>query len=134
MGFSLAASSAIIGVAVLISIELIVSTTIPTITEVYESFDEMRDRAVDQVQTDITIDTARWNNPNTEIDVDNTGSVTVNTTNCTIIIDGVTKQFTCSVAFLHPEQSATFYVPGRTDAGEIIKIITPNGVSAYYTY
>ena len=60
MGFSLVAAAAIIGVSIVMAIEIIVGTTIPTITDVHDSFDDMRDRAIDQVQTDINItNTAR---------------------------------------------------------------------------
>ena len=58
MGFSLTAAAAIIGVALLISLELIVGTTIPTITDVHKAYDDMKDRSIDQIQTDISITNA----------------------------------------------------------------------------
>ena len=53
MGFSLVAAAAIIGVSVLIAIEVFVGSTIPVFTDVHESFNNMKNRAIDQVKTDI---------------------------------------------------------------------------------
>jgi archaellum component FlaF (FlaF/FlaG flagellin family) len=134
MGFSVVAAAAIIGVSALVALEVIVGTTIPTLTEVHEAYDEMRDRAIEQVQTDITITNAVWNDPNTAITVENTGSITFNTSNCTILLNGVTQEFTCSVSYLHPEQTALFNIRIQAVNGDIIKIVTPNGVSDYHTF
>jgi archaellum component FlaF (FlaF/FlaG flagellin family) len=134
MGFSVVAAVAIIGVSALVALEVIVGTTIPTLTEVHEAYDEMRDRAIEQVQTDITITNAVWNDPNTEITVENTGSITFNTSNCNILLNGFTKEFTCSVSYLHPEQTALFNISIQAVNGDIIKIVTPNGVSDYHTF
>lgn len=132
MGFSLSAAAAIIGVSIVISIEIFVSTSIPTITEVHDSYDEMRDRSIDQIQTDITITNTAWVDPNTEITVNNTGSITVNTSKCNVLLNGEEKIFTCTKSNIHPEGSAVFSISGQVLNGDIIKIVTPNGVSDYY--
>lgn len=132
MGFSLVGAAAIIGVSILISVELIVGTTIPTITNVHDSYEDMRDRSIEQVQTDITITAAAWNNPNMLISVNNTGSVTLETSKFNILFEGVQKTFTCSVSYHYPGQTAIFTVPERAGVGDIIKIITNNGISDYY--
>ena len=132
MGFSLIAASAIIGVAVLISLELIVGTTIPTITDVHDSYDDMRDRAINQIQTDVTITNAVWAAPNMIISVDNTGSTTVNTSKCNILLNGVSQSFTYIVSYFHPEETALFAFTTRANPGDIIKIVTPNGIGDYY--
>ena len=41
MGFSLVAAAAIICVSIVMAIEIIVGTTIPTMTNVHDSLDEM---------------------------------------------------------------------------------------------
>lgn len=133
MGLSLVAATAIVGVAVLISIELIVGNAIPTITEVHDSYDDMKDRTVKQVQTDVTIENVVWNDPNTEITINNTGTETINTSYCNILFDGTVKQFTCSTSNIYPEQSTTFLVQDSISTGKILKIVTPNGVADYYT-
>ena len=132
MGFSTVAATAIIGVSVVMAIEIIVGTTIPAITDIHDSYDEMRDRAIEQLQTDITITAAVWNNPNMEISVENTGSVTLNTSKFNILYNGVSKSFTCSISYHYPEQTVVFFVPEWADNGEIIKVVTNNGLSDYY--
>jgi archaellum component FlaF (FlaF/FlaG flagellin family) len=133
MGFSLVAAAAIIGVSILMALEIIVGTTIPTITDLHDSYEDMKNRAIEQVQTDINITNAVWADPNMIISVDNTGSETINTSYCNILRNGESKTFTCSVSYLHPEQTALYAVAERFNPGDMIKIITPNGVSDYYT-
>lgn len=133
MGLSLVAATAIVGIAVLVSIELIVGTTIPTLTDFHDSYDDMKDRSIEKVQTDITITNVAWSDPNMVITVNNTGTETINTSYCNILFDGSSKTFTCSVFNIYPEKTALFNVQERANPGDIIKIITPNGVSDYYT-
>jgi archaellum component FlaF (FlaF/FlaG flagellin family) len=139
MGFSLVAAAAIIGVSVLMVIEIIVGTTIPTITDVHDSFDEMRDRAIDQVQTDINITdiTSEVNASNYDINitVENIGSTTLDTTNFNILINGTDKKFTCSKKYLHPENEVYFNVSSLQSTGSRrLKIVTDNGISDYYDF
>ena len=58
MGFSTVAATAIIGVAIVMSLEIIAGTTIPTITDIHNSYDEMRERSIKQIQTEINITNA----------------------------------------------------------------------------
>jgi len=134
VGFSLVGAFAVISVSILIAIEVFIGGLLPTITDIDDSYNDMFDRTVDRVQTDITISGAIWNDPNTEITVNNTGSVTLNTSNFNILIEGLLKQFTCSEPTLYPEEGAVFYVVGLTNNGDVIKIVTDNGVSDYYEY
>ena len=55
MGFSLVAAAAIIGLSIVMSIEIIVGTTVPTVIDVQDSFEEMKNRAIDQFQNNINI-------------------------------------------------------------------------------
>ena len=55
MGFSLVAATAIIGVGLVMAIEILVGTTLPTMTDVHESLKDMKNRAIDQIQTQISI-------------------------------------------------------------------------------
>lgn len=108
MGFSLAAATAIVGVSILFAMEIIVSTTVPTFTDEIEAFNNKKDRIIDQKQTSIDITDTVWDNPNTVISVDNTGSIPVNTSNYNILVNGISKQFTCSASFIYPEQTVLF--------------------------
>jgi len=139
MGFSLVAAAAIIGVSVLIAIEVIVGTTIPTITNVHDSFDEMRDRAINQVQTDINITsvTTEVNGSNTDINItiENTGSISLETSYFYILINGTNKDFTCSNSYLHPENEVYFNVSSLPSTGpRRLKVVTDNGISDYYDF
>jgi len=139
MGFSLAAAAAIIGVSILMVIEIIVGTTIPTITDVHDSFDDMRDRAIDQIQTDINITdvTSEANGSNYDINVtvENTGSTTLETVYFNILINGTEKDFACSKSYLHPENEVYFNVSSLQGTGpRRLKVVTNNGVSDYYEF
>ncbi len=139
MGFSLAATTAIIGVAVLISLELIVGTTIPTITEIHNSYDEMRNRAIDQLQTEISIAdasiSANASNYDLNITVENTGSITLKTQNFDILINGTKYNYECNKEYLYPTSQVYFNVRNLQGNGtRTLKMITSKGISKYYEY
>ena len=139
MGFSLTASFAIIGVSLLISIEILTGGIIPTIVDTDESYNDMVDRTIEMVQTDINISSVaiyvNGLNYDHNISVKNTGSITLNTSDFTILINGVSQMFRCADAYLYPEQHTTFNVtnlPG--DGNKRLKIITGNGIADYFEY
>ena len=139
MGFSVSAAAAIIGVAVLISIELMVANVIPTITDTQDSYDEMRDRAIDQIQTDINITNVVTSNNGSNYDhnisVENTGSISLETANFDVLINGVKQTFVCTKTYLHPENIVYFNVTNLAGTGaKRVKIVTDNGISDYYDY
>lgn len=139
MGFSLVGAAAIIGVSILMGIEIIVSTTIPTLTDVHDAFDDMRDRAIAQVQTDINITdvSSEFNGSNYDINitVENTGSVTLETAFFNILINGTTNDFTCSKSYIHPENKVYFNVSSLSGSGiRRLKVVTNNGISDYYEF
>ncbi|UCF50339.1 MAG: hypothetical protein JSU91_02325 [Thermoplasmatales archaeon] len=139
MGFSLVGTAAIIGVSILMGIEIIISTTIPTITNVDDAFDEMRDRAIAQVQTDINITevTSEINGSNYDINItiENTGSITLETAYFDILINGTKNDFSCSKSYIHPENYVYFNVSSLSGPGLIkLKVVTNNGISDYYEF
>ena len=139
MGFSLVAAAAIIGVSVLIAIEVIVGTTIPIFTNVHESFNNMKNRAIYQVQTEINITsvTTEVNGSNTDINITikNVGSISLETSYFNILINGTSKEFTYSNLYLHPENEVYFNVSSLPGAGQRrLKVVTDNGISEYYDF
>jgi len=139
MGFSLSAATAIIGVAILMSFEVMVADVIPTITDTHDSYDEMKERFVDQIQTDINITSIRTSanasNYDLNITVENTGSITLETENFNILINGTKHTFTCSKKYLHPQNEVYFNVTNLPGSGNRrLKVVTNNGVSDYYEY
>ncbi len=139
MGFSLIAAAAIIGLSIVMAIEIIVSTTIPTVNDVHNAFDNMRDRSIEQVQTDINITgiTSEVNGSNYDINitVENTGSVTLKTIYFNILVNGTDKPFSCSKTYLYPEKEVYFNVSNLQGIGNRrLKVITNNGISNYYDF
>ena len=139
MGFSLVGAAAIIGVSILMIIEIIISNGVPTITNVEEAFDEMRNRAIDQVQTDINItgvtSVVNGSGYDINITVENSGSVTLETANFDILINGTINDFSCSKSYIHPENNVYFDVPSITGSGsQKLKVVTNNGISDYYEF
>ena len=139
MGFSLVGAAAIIGVSILMGIEIIVSITVPTITNVHNAFDEMRDRAIDQVQTDINItevdSIVNGSNYDINITVENTGSITLETIFFDILINGTKNDFSCSKSYIHPENKVYFNVSNLSASGMMrLKVVSNNGISDYYEF
>lgn len=139
MGFSLVGAAAIIGVSILMVIEIIVSTAIPTFTDVHDAFDEMRDRAIAQVQTDINItdvnSIVNGSNYDINITVKNTGSITLETILFDILINGSKNDFSCSKSYIYPENIVYFNVSNLSGSGiNRLKIVTNNGISDYYEF
>ena len=127
------------GVSILIALEIIVGTTIPTLTNVHNSYDDMRDRAIEQVQTDINITSVstpiNGSNYDLNFTIKNTGSTTLETTYFDILINGIKNSFTCSKSYLHPENEVWFNVTNLPDIGKgKLKVVTDNGISDYYEY
>lgn len=138
-GFSLVAATAIIGVTLLISIEIILGTTIPTLTDVQDSFSDMRDRAIDQIQTYINITNVgiqvNGSGYDINITVENTGSITLETVYFNILVNGTKMGSTCSKSFLYPENEVYFNVSSLQGTGlRTLKVVTDNGVSDYYEF
>jgi len=139
LGFSLSAATAIIGVGIVISLELIVSTTIPTITDVHDSYDIMRDRSIDLLQTNINISkietSINGSNHDINITVRNTGSTTLKTNKFEILINGTCEQFYCASSYIYPENSVIFRLYNIRGSGtRRVKVVTNNGISDYREY
>ena len=121
MGFSLVAAAAIIGVSSLMVIELLTGAVLPTLSEVNDSYDDMKNRAINQVQTDINT-TAIYTIPNgsnydLNITVENIGSITLETDHFNILINGTNRQFSCSHSYFYPERKIYFTVNNLSGTG-----------------
>jgi len=138
MGFSLVAAFAVIGVSIFIAIEILTGSLLPAITDTDESYDDMVDRSIEMIQTDINITNVSTSGSltyNHNITLKNTGSVTLNISDFTVLINGRMQQFICPDSYLYPEKETYFNVsnlPG--DGNKRLKVITGNGISDYYEY
>jgi len=138
MGLSLAAAAAIIGVSTLVAMGTLTSNLLPATTDIYDSYKEMKDRYVDQIQTDIIIrgvtNSSSGANYDINITVENTGSTNLETRHFNILINGENQKFTCSSSYLFPEDSIYFNVTGLSSGSKKLKVVTNNGISDYYEY
>ncbi|MEF8879909.1 MAG: hypothetical protein V5A64_05920 [Candidatus Thermoplasmatota archaeon] len=137
MGFSTSAATAVIGVAIFVSVHFIVADVIPTFAETMDSYSGMRDRAIDQAQTDITVknvtNTSAGASFNISIAVENTGSVTLKTSDFHVLVNGSGQSFNVSSPYFYPENMIYFNLTGQPSTAKI-KVVTNNGVCDYYTY
>ena len=139
MGFSVTASSGIIGISILVIIEISVGSIYPAYQDVTESYTELKDRCLEQLQTDLTIfsvnATINGTSHDLTITVKNTGSMIIETTKCHVLINGTLHQFQYSNEYIYPETTEDlilFQLPGT--GSQRVKIITKNGIADYYSY
>lgn len=137
MGFSTSAAAAIIGVGVFLSVQYIVGDVIPSMTDTHDSLEAMRDRAVDQMQSDINItnvvNTSSGSLYNLSVSVRNTGSTTLEISYFNVLINGSIQDFNCTSSYIYPEKTEKIYLYNQAKSGRI-KIVTDNGISDYYEY
>ena len=139
MGFSVVAAAAIIGVSIVVVIETLAGSLLPAVTDINDSYDEMRNRIIDKVQTDINIiavnTPANGSNYDLNFTIENTGSVSLETSYFSILINGTIRPFICTSSYIHPEISAYFEVYNLSGSGTArLKVVTKNGISDYYEY
>ena len=139
MGFSLIGAAAIIGIAIFMAIEILTGSLLPTITGVNDSYDELKERMIDQIHTDINITNVatvvNGSNYDYNISIKNTGSITLKTTDFTILINGTKQPFSCSQTYLHPTNIVYFTVPNVQGSGtQRVKVVTDNGINEYYEH
>ncbi|UCD13089.1 MAG: hypothetical protein JSW60_05890 [Thermoplasmatales archaeon] len=134
MGFSTIVATAVLGGSCIMMITIFSGGVLPTISDYHEAFKNMEDRAVERFHTNINI----TNVTNTSgiyydlnITMKNTGCITLETTDFTMLINGVKERFNCSESYLYPEKEVIFTL-NLTGSGLLrIKAITENGVSDY---
>jgi len=139
MGFSLIAASAIVGASMLVALSVLTGGILPSITDFRDSYTEMKERAVERVQTDIDvfIATTSPNASNYDLNftINNTGSKTLDAGDFTVLINGTNQVFSCSKPYIYLEGSAFVYVYNLNGTGlKKLKIVAGNGISAYYEY
>ncbi|MBU0496979.1 MAG: hypothetical protein KKC68_09405 [Candidatus Thermoplasmatota archaeon] len=139
MGYSTTIAIAIIGLSIFICVDIFTASVLPSINSYDTSYQATVNRKIDALQTAINITqvtvTSYGLNYNHSINITNTGSITIDTSKCMLLINGINQQFTCSVSFLYPEKTAYFNIsniPG--DGDKTVKIITENGIEDYFDY
>ncbi|RLF35752.1 MAG: hypothetical protein DRN03_04690 [Thermoplasmata archaeon] len=135
MGFSTTAAVAIICTSLLFSINLALTSMLPSISDLNDSYRLFEKKFIERKETDIDITNVTSTNGtpfNLSIEVKNTGSVTLETEDFTIIINGEMHNYSCSEPYLFPGRIVNFTVTGLTERGETrIKVVTGNGIEKY---
>ena len=139
MGFSLIAATAIVGASMLVALGVLTGGILPTITNFRDSYNNMKIRAINRVQTDIDITSVSTypnaSNYDLNFTVNNTGSSTLKTSDFTVLINGISHVFSCSESYIYPENAAYFYVYNLNVTGtKKLKVVADNGISDYYEY
>lgn len=120
-------------------LEISMGALFPVITELDESYDALRKRAVDELQTSVTIEniTVESNNSlhDVTITVKNTGSTVIDIRYVNVLINGLLQSFTSDDSYWFPESNYTLSVYGVTGSGlQQVKVIANNGISCYASY
>lgn len=139
MGLSLSAATAIICVSLFLAIEITMGSVFPTISDINDSYSQLKDRAIEQVQSDISIikivNTTNNSNYDLNITVNNTGSTALKTSGFNILINGTDKNFVASDTYIYPEEQVYFNLYNLPGNGkQRLKVVTNNGISDYDEY
>lgn len=139
MGFSISASMGILAVAVIMVLEISMGAFFPVLTGIDESYDALRKRAVDELQTALTIENITVGSNNSlhdvTITVKNTGATVINTRYVNVLINGLLRSFAQEESYWFPESYYTFSVYGVSGSGlQQVKVVANNGISCYGSY
>ena len=139
MGLSIAAAAAIIGVSSLIVLGIVIGSVLPATSNYADSFQYMKSRAINQIQTDIDITSvatpANASNYDLNITLKNIGSTVLKTSDFNILVNGTNQEFVCKNMYLYPESTIYFNVydlPG--EGSRKLKVVSDNGISDYHEY
>ena len=139
MGLSISVAAAIIGIGIIISLELILGSFLPMNSNYIDSFDQMKDRALDQIHTNFSINNiatpANASNYDLNITLENKGNIVLKTSEFNILINGTVKDFSCKTSKLYSENEIFIDIFDLEGEGNRrLKIITGNGISQYVEY
>ena len=139
LGFSVSATAAIIGVAVIMVLEVSLATMFPIITDLDGSYKEMSKRAIESIHTDIEIQniSVQLNESlhDLSIQIKNSGSTVIENDYVDLLINGTIYGFITSEEYWFPESNYTIVINGISGSGlQRVKLITKNGISDYDTY
>lgn len=138
MGFSTIAAATIVGLSFIIILGTISGEFLPTLSEVNDSYRNIGRRVLNQVHTGINITSMDVMTPPGDIylnvTIKNTGSVILNTSDFSIIVNGSLQSFNASEPVIYPENEVFFLVNVDDSGPKSIKVFTGNGVADYDDY
>jgi len=139
MGLSVSVASAIIAVSVIIVIEISLGNLLPVVSNLNDSYESFKDRAVDKIQSDININnvstTPNGSGYDLNITIENTGSIVIDTNYCNVLVNGTFYPFYSSKNHLYPKKTSYFTIGNLSGSGQFrLKVVSNFGISDYETF
>ena len=137
MGFSTVAAAAILGGSFIMIATIISGSTIPTLSNYHDAMKNLENRAIERIHTYINITNITNTsglNYDLNITVRNTGKISLDTSDFTILINGTIKEFNTSTPYIYPDNEGIFTINLSGTGLKAIKVITANGITDYEKY
>jgi flagellar protein FlaF len=139
MGFSTSAGFAIIMVGLFISMSFIAGELNRGLNNVNLAIKKQEERKYEIENTDFNILSVNaWNTTLTEYDMEiileNTGSVTLESSKFTVMVDGVVVDFSYNSTYFYPLDNLRLTLTnltGSEGSGHRLKLVSENGVEKY---
>lgn len=139
MGFSTSAAAAVIFVGALVSLGILYPATAGSFERVNDALADREDRVVDQRNTAVRIDVARYNttSENVTVEVENTGTTSLAVNDTDTLLDGTlrTENVTYQVenvtgrSLWAPGETLRITVENVSAAPGRVKVVTEYGVA-----
>ena len=137
MGFSTVAAAAILGGSFIMIATIISGSTIPTLSNYHDAMKNLENRAIERIHTYINITNITNTsglNYDLNITVRNTGKISLDTSDFTILINGTFIEFNTSTSYIYPDNEGIFTINLSGTGLKAIKVITANGITDYEKY
>ena len=142
MGFSTIAAFAIIMISLFISMSFIAGELVKSFNDIDLAVKKQEHRKYELENTDFEITSVNaWNTTattyNMTVDLTNTGAVTLDSSKFTVIVDGISYDFTYNQSNFYPLEGVRLELnnlPGGEGSSHRLKIVAENGVERYATF
>ncbi|MBO8182206.1 MAG: hypothetical protein H0Z28_05355 [Archaeoglobus sp.] len=142
MGFSTIAAFAIIMISLFISMSFIAGELVKSFNDIDLAVKKQEHRKYELENTDFEITSVNaWNTTattyNVTVDLTNTGAVTLDSSKFTVIVDGISYDFTYNQSNFYPLEGVRLELnnlPGGEGSSHRLKIVAENGVERYATF
>lgn len=141
MGFSVSGATALLLVAFLLSFGAFYTASTGAFSQVQDAQTDQTDRTVETINTEIGIDSAKYNesgDQNLNITVNNTGASTLQLNDTSLLVDGNYVSDWQDAASIDGDSSSYLWLPqetlnisvSRSPDPQRVKIVTEYGVAA----
>lgn len=131
MGFSVSGSAAIIFIGVIVAAGIALPPVVGSFGSLAGAQGEQVDRGIDALNTEIEIESARYDDENDELTLDivNTGSTTLSRTGASVLVDGDIKPGVAGEGLWVPGETITVTVEDVTTEPDRVKVVVENGIA-----